>query len=151
MPKTKPKNKGGRPKEDIGDKVDFKQAERLAGLGLTDNEIGIALGICEKTVRNWKKDKRFLAALKKGKLKSDKSVVKSLYKRALGFSYTENTYESGRLTKKVVKQLAPDTTACIFWLKNRRPDDWRDKREVEIAGKDGGPIGVVLMPAKTRD
>ena len=133
------KNKGGRPKEDVVEKLEalptgLAQVERLAGLGLTDKEIGRALGKCEQTINNWKKDERFLVALKKGKEEADRRVTKSLFKRACGYRYTEKTYEKQTLTKAVVKQFAPDTTACIFWLKNRRPEDWRDKREMEHSG-----------------
>lgn len=39
------------------------------------------------------------------------------------------------LEKKVVKQVSPDTTAQIFWLKNRKPAEWRDKREIEHGGE----------------
>ena len=60
----------------------------------------------------------------------------ALLKRALGYSYdeiTEITDEKGRTTTKVItKQVIPDTTAQIFWLKNRKPNEWREKREVEI-------------------
>ena len=57
-----------------------------------------------------------------------------MLKRALGYEYEEETYENGILTKKVKKQVAPDTTAQIFWLKNRQVKKWRDK--VEIADND---------------
>ena len=45
-----------------------------------------------------------------------------------------------RVTKKIRKQVAPDTGAAAFWLKNRKPDVWRDKQEVEHTGKDGEPM-----------
>ncbi len=38
------------------------------------------------------------------------------------------------LEKKVIKQVSPDVTAQIFWLKNRRPDRWRDKQDIEHSG-----------------
>lgn len=47
-------------------------------------------------------------------------------------------------TKEVVKQMAPDTTAAIFWLKNRKPNEWRDKRETEITGKDGENLSIEI-------
>ena len=71
----------------------------------------------------------------------DTQVENALLKRALGYSYTESTRErklnedTGEYemvtTKEVVKEIVPDTTAQIFWLKNRKPDEWRDKRTVD--------------------
>lgn len=61
-----------------------------------------------------------------------------MLKRALGYEYTEVTKElteSGMtVTKEVIKQQVPDTTAQIFWLKNRKPKEWRDRKETEISG-----------------
>lgn len=136
------KNKGGRPKEDLADKVDFHQVEVLAGLGLTDVEVGQVLGVCEDTVTNWKEDPRFVRALKDGKVVTDSKVIQSLYRRALGYKVIEKTFEAvkdayGRSTKAVrvktvVKQVGPDTTACLAWLNNRRPQDWRNNREAAL-------------------
>lgn len=65
----------------------------------------------------------------------DREVENALYKRAMGYEYEEVTeeYEMGFLTKKkvVTKYQAPDTAAQIFWLKNKRSADWRDRREVD--------------------
>ena len=76
-----------------------------------------------------------LAALKKGKEVVDLQVENALLKRALGYEYEEvkEKYELGDLTERTVtkKQVIPDTTAQIFWLKNRKPEKWRDKQEVE--------------------
>ena len=59
----------------------------------------------------------------------DYQVENALLKRALGYQYDEITYEDGEKIKRVTKQVAPDTTAQIFWLKNRRPSKWKDKQE----------------------
>ena len=74
----------------------------------------------------------FADALKKGKEDVDIQVENALLKRALGYEYNETTQElSGfgqmRVTKIVTKQVIPDTTAQIFWLKNRRSDKWKNK------------------------
>lgn len=65
----------------------------------------------------------------------DREVENALYKRAIGYEYEEITeeYEAGFLTKKkvVTKRQPPDVAAQIFWLKNKRPNDWKDKREVD--------------------
>lgn len=135
----KRKNKGGRPKEDVADKVDFLQVERLAGFNHTDEEIAIILGVSDSTLTRYKKDERFMTALKRGKLTVDSRVMNSLYRRATGYKYTERTFEQIRfgsklpdgknvLVKTVIKHVEPNVTAQIFWLKNRRPQDWRDVR-----------------------
>ena len=77
-------------------------------------------------------------ALKRGKEVIDRQVENALLKRALGYEYVETTKELTDLgltvTKQVTKQVAPDTTAQIFWLKNRKPQEWRDKKETEVTG-----------------
>lgn len=103
--------------------------------GLTDEQIAKNIGINRTTLYDWKKKEINIAdALKKGKKVVDFEVENALLKRALGYEYEEETYENGILTKKVKKQVAPDTTAQIFWLKNRQTKKWRDK--VEIADND---------------
>lgn len=113
--------------------------------GLTDEQIAHNMGISVKTLFNYKqKYLPILQALKKGKEVVDIQVENALLKRALGYSYTETTSER-RLnedkgeyemvtTKEVVKEIIPDTTAQIFWLKNRKPDTWRDKKDVDVGG-----------------
>lgn len=137
----KTKNKGGRPKEDIADKVDFHQIKTLAGFNHTEAEIALIIGVCERTFENYKKDERFVAALKKGKAYCNSRVIQSLYKRATGYSVKEVTYEAIKFdsqtlsvkpkaikVKTVIKHIEPNTTAMIFWLKNRC-EDWRDVRD----------------------
>ena len=113
--------------------------------GLTDEQISENMGLVSSTLYRWKNEyKEISEALKKGKEVVDRQVENALLKRALGYSYEEVTKEicenpeTGNLemeiTKKVKKEVVPDTTAQIFWLKNRRPDKWRDKRDVEHSG-----------------
>ena len=64
----------------------------------------------------------------------DRQVENALLKRALGYQYDEITLEDGIETKRVTKEVIPDTTAQIFWLKNRKPDQWRDKQNLELSG-----------------
>ena len=103
--------------------------------GLIDEQIAKNIGVSERTFTEWKK--RFpsiSSVLKKGKEVVDRQVENALFKRALGYRYDEVTYENGEETKRVTKEVAPDTTAQIFWLKNRKPEVWRDKQSVEISG-----------------
>ena len=103
--------------------------------GLTDEQIAKNIGINRTTLYDWKKKEANIAdALKKGKEVIDFEVENALLKRALGYEYEEETYENGILTKKVKTHVPPDTTAQIFWLKNRQVKKWRDK--VEIADND---------------
>jgi transcriptional regulator with XRE-family HTH domain len=144
--------------------IDFEQVRKLASYGLIDREIADILGISEVTLNAWKKDEssEFLKSLKAGKEISDSKVVKSLYKRAIGYEYDEVTYEksgTGGLglkiskdeiqelkhvdtnkTKITTKQIAPDVTAQIFWLCNRRREEWQNVNRIEHAGPDGKPL-----------
>ena len=105
--------------------------------GLTDEQIAKNIGINRTTLYDWKKKETNIAdALKKGKEVIDFEVENALLKRALGYEYEEETYENGILTKKVKKQVAPDTTAQIFWLKNRKKEQWREKVEVVKTDED---------------
>ena len=100
--------------------------------GLTDEQIAKNIGINRTTLYDWKKKEINIAdALKKGKEVIDFEVENALLKRALGYEYEEETYENGILTKKVKKQVPPDTTAQIFWLKNRKPNNWKDRVETD--------------------
>lgn len=119
--------------------------EAWARDGLIDEQIAANIGISRETLYQWKNKYSDISdALKKGKEVVDIQVENALLKRALGYEYTEVTQEicenaeSGemelRVTKKVTKEVVPDTTAQIFWLKNRRPDKWRDKQDIEHSG-----------------
>ena len=107
--------------------------------GLTDEQIADNIGIRRPTLYDWKKKySDIYDALKRGKEVIDRQVENALLKRALGYEYVETTKELTDLgltvTKQVTKQVAPDTTAQIFWLKNRKPQEWRDKKETEVTG-----------------
>ena len=113
--------------------------------GLTDEQIAHNMGIAYSTLRVWKeKYSAISAALKKGIEVVDIQVENALLKRALGYSYNEVVRERVRdddtgdykleITKTIKKEVVPDTTAQIFWLKNRKPIEWRDRKETEISG-----------------
>ena len=109
------------------------ELEGWARDGLTDEQVAYNMGINRATLYRWKeKYCDIYDALKRGKEVVDRQVENALLKRALGYEYTETTREyipeldEMKTTKKVTKQVAPDTTAQIFWLKNRKPDKWRD-------------------------
>lgn len=107
--------------------------------GLTEEQISKNLGVSYRTFIRAKADPDFgdkiCQALIQTKDVVDMEVENMLYKRAMGYQYDEvkEEYEGGLLTKRTVtkKTVIPDTMAQIFWLKNRRPDKWRDRREVD--------------------
>jgi transposase-like protein len=117
--------------------------EAWARDGLTDEQIAHNLGVAYSTLRVWRdKYSALSAALKRGKEVVDIQVENALLKRALGYQYkevkTEESEGEDGPVKKVtttVKEVVPDTTAQIFWLKNRKPDVWRDKQNVELSGE----------------
>ena len=116
--------------------------EAWARDGLTDEQIAANAGIATATLYDWKKRHPEVSeALKKGKEVVDVQVENALLKRALGYTYTETKKErtaEGVRTTTTIKEVVPDTTAQIFWLKNRRPDRWRDKQDIEHSGQIGG-------------
>lgn len=124
------------------------QIEAWCRDGLTDADICANIDVHVGTFCEYKnKYPELREALKRNKAEADIIVENSLYKRALGYEYDEITYEHGKEVKRVTKQVAPDTTAQIFWLKNRRPKEWRDRNQTEISGVDGSPLQVVFSPA----
>lgn len=101
--------------------------------GLTDEQIAGNVGITATTLYEWKnRFPEISEALKKGKEIVDIQVENALLKRALGYEYMEERVEisekDGRKVIQTTKTVPPDTTAQIFWLKNRRPDKWREKQ-----------------------
>ena len=113
-------------------------AEKVARLGATDAEIADVFGVGVTTLNRWKKAHvEFADALKKGKTISDARVVEALYHRAVGYSHDAVKIMQFQGTPVVVpytEHYPPDTTACIFWLKNRQPQEWRDKQQIEHSG-----------------
>lgn len=123
-----------------------EQARKLCLLGATDVEVADFFGVTERTINRWKVDfPEFCHALKLGKEEADDRVEKSLYRRALGYSHEAvkifaNPTTGAEQIVPYTEHYPPDTTACIFWLKNRKKEDWRDKHDHEHTGKDGGPV-----------
>lgn len=127
--------------------------ESWARSGLTDEQIASNIGIAPKTLYRWKDQfSQICHSLKKGKEVVDIQVENALLKRALGYEVVEVTKERiidtgqrsrhGELvtTKEVVKHISPDVTAQIFWLKNRKPDEWRDRKEFNHSGTVNNPF-----------
>ena len=127
------KKKRGRKSEYQKEYAD--QALKLCLLGAIDKELAEFFSVSVQTLNKWKKDyPEFLESLKKGKNIADANVASRLYNRAIGYSCkaTKFATSEGKITdsKEYIEHYPPDTTAAIFWLKNRQPEKWRDKKEV---------------------
>jgi len=115
--------------------------------GLTNEQIAHNMGITSETLRVWSNEYSVISvALKRGKEVVDIEVENALLKRAMGYEYEEkemtvNKQKESTIVKKTIKQVAPDVTAQIFWLKNRKRKEWRDKQDLEHTGN----IGVTII------
>lgn len=123
------------------------QAEKLCKLGATDLEIADFLDVDVRTLYRWKGEHaEFCQALKAGKEVADERVERSLFARANGYEHDEVDIRviGGEVVQTPIRKFyPPDTTAAIFWLKNRRPEQWRETKAVELTGADGGPVRFV--------
>ncbi len=142
-----------------------KEAEKLAGLGHTMKEIASFWGVSVRSLERWSnRYPEFCRAIKDGRIRADVAVEMSLYKRAMGYSYTEYHFKETVIAegprageriryadKEVVKMMAPDITAGIFFLKNRRPDMWRDMRDLGIFDALGEPLPLRFVEVGPRD
>lgn len=133
------------------DDIDLKLVERLCKLGLTDKQLAEALNISEATLNNWKLEHpKFLESIKEGKVIADANVAAKLYDRACGYSHKEDKifqYEGQPLIVPTIKHYPPDTAAAFIWLKNRQPEIWRDKQEIEHSGEKN----IVVFSDKVQD
>src|SRR3954447_12391891 len=139
----------GRPKGSDAYEPEYaEQAEKLCRLGATDAEMAGFFGVCEDTVNVWKTTHLdFSASLKRGKLEADANVASRLYQRAMGYSHAAvKIFNDGgqEMIVPYTEHYPPDTTAAIFWLKNRRPEQWRDKSQQELSGPGGSPLVPVV-------
>lgn len=154
------------PMADVGRPTKYQdsypeQAEKLCKLGATDAELADFFNVVESTLNLWKVEyPEFSEAIKAGKTLADANVADRLYQRAMGFEHDSEEIKvvsdgqgAGSSIERVPirKIYPPDTTAAIFWLKNRQRDKWRDKTETELTGKDGGPVQNELQIKIIRD
>ena len=106
--------------------------------GAIERDIAKKLGVSESTFSGYKKEHpELMETLTVNKEVADARVESALYKRAIGYEYTETSKEvgpDGVKIKTTTKQVAPDVTAQIYWLNNRRPDRWRNKQDISMEG-----------------
>lgn len=135
-------------------KIDPIKVAALAGkLGATEAELAAALDITPMSLGNWKRQsEKLFCTLKEAKAQADSKVEKSLFERAQGYTHKQVDFVvvKGKLKKvETIKHYPPDTTACIYWLKNRRPDQWTEKSHHSISNPDGTPIAGTTVIAPT--
>jgi hypothetical protein len=128
----------------MGRPTDYKpeyaeEARRQCEEGATDVELADYFGVSVRTLYRWKNNfPEFCHALKASKATADERVERSLFERAVGYERDEVDIRvvGGEIVQTPIRKFyPPDTTAAIFWLKNRRPAEWRDKTDVEHSGK----------------
>lgn len=128
------------------------QAYKLCLLGATDKELADFFGTTEQSINAWKgKYSEFFESIKRGKDDADAKIAQSLYHRAKGYKHeaVKILQHNGEVIQvPYTEHYPPDTTACIFWLKNRQPKLWRDKQEHEVTVK--GDIAERLKRARER-
>lgn len=115
-----------------------EQAAKLCRLGATDAQLADFFGVSVSTINLWKvQHQEFSESIKVPKAEADARVEQSLYRRAMGYEHDEvdiKVVDKAIVMTPVRKHYPPDTTAAIFWLKNRQPEEWRDKNETEHTG-----------------
>lgn len=113
-------------------------ARALAFAGATDREVADFLKVAERTIHRWKIDHpEFGEALQTGKDAADRRVEHSLYRKAIGYSFDSEKiwhWEGKVVRAACVEHVPPSDVAAIFWLKNRKPDQYREKSQVEVTG-----------------
>lgn len=146
------KHAGGRPTEYREEYNE--QARKLCLLGATDKELADFFEVSEVTINAWKnKHPEFLKSLKDGKLLADAEIANKLYHRAKGYQHEDvdiKVIDGQIVMTDLVKHYPPDTTAAIFWLKNRDPKRWRDKQDIEHSGKIGTDLSDEELEAKIK-
>ncbi len=112
-----------------------RQVALICRLGATDADLAKIFDVHEDTINNWKKaDPEFFESLKTGKDIADAEIERSLFERAKGYSHAAVKifqHEGQELIVPYTEHYPPDATSMIFWLKNRKPKEWRDRQEHE--------------------
>lgn len=124
------------PKSGFNDKV-RETILRLIKAGRTEDEISEIIGVCRRTLNNWKGEHvELLHAVREARLMADQLIEASLYQRALGYSHPEERVAISKLGDvipyEVTKHYPPDTQAAMFWLRNRQRKRWSEKTEGDV-------------------
>lgn len=128
--------KRGRGQPSRKDEIPREALRRLYSCGCTDEEVAGTIGVTARTLDNWKaKEPEFFRTIKDWKDRADAEVERSLYERACGYSHPEDKvflHNGEPVIVPTRKYYPPDATSMIFWLKNRQPEKWRDKSDVDL-------------------
>lgn len=131
----KPENESGTGRPSKFNESLREKILELAKSGKTIEQIADIVGVTPRTIYNWQgKHRDLFHALKEAKQVADDLVEASLFARAVGYSHPEVKVfcDKGDVIEHLVqKHYPPDVTAAIFWLKNRRPEEWREKQPGE--------------------
>jgi len=128
---------GGRPTKY---KTEYAKKARLfcERFAFTNEDLADLFDVTTATIKLWRqKHPKFSAAIKEGKDYRDSQVERSLYERAIGYSHPEEkifNHQGMVIRAETTKHYPPDPTAMIFWLKNRQPGKWRDKKDIDREG-----------------
>jgi hypothetical protein len=119
-----------------------KQAEKLCALGATDFELADFFKVDTRTIYRWRNQHDdFCQAVTCGKERADERVARALYNRAVGYTFESEKIQVMRdgtiVRAPMLEHVAPDPAAAMNWLKNRQPDKWRDKQEIDHKSSDG--------------
>ena len=131
--KPKPKKRGA----PTGYKPEIiESVAKLAKMGMSNVEIAEFLGKPNQTFSDWiKKYPELSGALARARLHPTGKVVAAMYKNALGAQTVDEIYDDkGNLLKRIVRTKEPNQAAIQFWLKNRDPNEWREKQHIEHSG-----------------
>lgn len=139
----------GRKRVSIDDWLTKENLMRIQGWardGLSNEQIAYNMNVGIRTLYKWQKQNmQFKQALKVGKDTADRQVENALFKSALGYEYKEEVVTNDGRVVTVTKHQKANTTAQIFWLKNRKPEQWRDKREFTHDGEINNQINLQNM------
>jgi hypothetical protein len=129
-----------------------EQAEKLCDAGATDMELAQHFEVDVVTIYRWRNEHdEFCKAVKAGKDAADDRVERSLFNRAVGYTYESEKvfqFQGAIVRAETTEHVPPDPGAQLNWLKNRRPDKWRDKQDVEHTLGEG--LAAMLFSARER-
>lgn len=128
-----------------------EKAQSMFARGATAAEVAKSLKISISTLYQWQQDKpAFSEAVTRGKAQADELVEQSLFKRSIGYQHPDthfSTFQGMVTATPFTKHYPPDTAAAVFWLKNRKPKEWRDRTEIqleqEVAGVDAQTLEML--------
>jgi molecular chaperone DnaK (HSP70) len=131
-----------------------QKAQRLWAAGFTDAEVAQKVGVSVDAIYDWdKKHAAFSQSRLRGKAIADQLVEKALFKRATGFVAPDchvSQFEGDITITDIEKHYPPDTAAIVFWLKNRKPKEWRDRTELHVSEECAGVPAEVTEALRKR-